>query len=263
MYNNTIIATLFGQEVADIPADLFIPPDALTVVLQHFEGPLDLLLYLIRKQNIDILDIPVAKITEQYLSYITEMEHSQIDLAAEYLLMASVLIEIKSRCLLPKPPAVENEEEDPRAELARRLIEYEQMKNAALQLADLPQAGRDFLWAKLPVAQTVVNHYPNVGIADLQQAWLHILSRAKNFKQHTVQSEAVSVRFQMSHILRCLQTHTALRFEKLFDIKQGVAVAVTTFIAVLELLKEGLAKVEQQDAFAPIFVSPVASVQAA
>ena len=145
MYNNAIIATLFGQEVTDIPSDLFIPPDALTVVLQHFEGPLDLLLYLIRKQNIDILDIPVAKITEQYLSYITEMEHSQIDLAAEYLLMASVLIEIKSRCLLPKPPAVENEEEDPRAELARRLIEYEQMKNAALKLNELPQAGRDFL----------------------------------------------------------------------------------------------------------------------
>lgn len=257
MYQETIIATLFGQEIADIPADLFIPPEALTVVLQHFEGPLDLLLYLIRKQNIDILDIPVTKITEQYLSYINEMEKSQIDLAAEYLLMASVLIEIKSRCLLPKPPAVETEEEDPRAELARRLIEYEQMKNAALQLADLPQAGRDFLWARLPVAQTVVNHYPNVELADLQQAWLHILARAKNFKQHTVQQEAVSVRFQMSHILRCLQSQAKMRFEQLFDIKQGVAVAVTTFIAVLELLKEGLATVEQQDAFEPIFVSVV------
>lgn len=259
----TVIATLFGQEVSDIPSDLFIPPDALTVILQHFEGPLDLLLYLIRKQNLDILNIPVAQITEQYLSYIAQMDKTQLDLVAEYLLMASVLIEIKSRCLLPKPAQIENEEEDPRAELARRLLVYEQMKNAAHKLNQQPQAGRDFLWASLPINQVVVSHNPKVSINDLQQAWLHILARAKQFKHHIVQTERISVRSQMSEIMRLLQQHTYIRFEDVFDVTQGAAVAVTTFIAVLELLKEGLAQVEQNEAFAPIYIYSVSNIQAA
>lgn len=253
--SDAVIATLFGQDVTDIPRDLFIPPDALTVILQHFEGPLDLLLYLIRKQNLDILDIPMTHITEQYLGYIAQMERDQMDLAAEYLLMASVLIEIKSRLLLPRAPSSEEEEQDPRAELARRLLAYEEMKYAALRLDELPQAGRDFWWVSLPQERTLFTHPPVVEISDLQQAWLHILSRARQFKQHTVQQEALSVRAQMSEVLRQLQTHGQTQFEKLFDIRRGAALAVVTFIAILELMKEGLADVTQEAAFAPIYVS--------
>ncbi|MDO5686206.1 MAG: ScpA family protein [Neisseria sp.] len=252
--SETVVATLFGQNVTDIPRDLFIPPDALTVILQHFEGPLDLLLYLIRKQNLDILDIPMTQITAQYLAYIEQMERGQMDLAAEYLLMASVLIEIKSRLLLPRMPDSEDEEQDPRAELARRLLEYEKMKYAAMKLDAMPQAGRDFLWVQLPQARVTLTQPPAVSITDLQQAWLHILHRARNFQQHTVQQEALSVRAQMSEILRHLQSHGSTRFERLFTPQHGAALAVVTFIAVLELMKEGLAQVMQEAAFAPIYV---------
>lgn len=246
------IAWIFGQPVTDVPQDLFIPPDALEVVLHSFQGPLDLLLYLIRKQNIDVLDIPMTKITEQYLHYIAQMDTHQFDLAAEYLLMAAVLIEIKSRLLLPQPAPLNDEEEtDPRAELVRRLLAYEQMKLAAQQLDDLPRAGRDFAWAYLPLEMAVEVKLPEVHVSDLTQAWLGILSRAKHNRSHEVIQEAISVRAQMSSILRHLQ-HGSCRFSDLFRPKQGVAYVVVNFIALLELAKEGLVRIVQPTNFAEI-----------
>ncbi|ETA84581.1 segregation and condensation protein A [Eikenella corrodens] len=251
------IATLFGQPVTDLPADLFIPPDALQVVLHSFEGPLDLLLYLIRKQNIDVLDIPMLKITEQYLAYIAQMDEQNLDLAAEYLLMAAVLIEIKSRLLLPVPPAAEDEDiADPRAELVRRLLAYEQMKLAAVGLDALPRAGRDFAWAYLPLEIATAAKLPEVQLADLTQAWLAILSRAGQRRSHTVvqENEALSVRATMSRILRHLQDG-GCRFSRLFEPESGVAQVVVCFIALLELVKEGLVRLTQEDgAFGDILV---------
>ncbi|MBH5329418.1 segregation/condensation protein A [Eikenella sp. S3360] len=252
------IATLFGQPVTDLPADLFIPPDALQVVLHSFEGPLDLLLYLIRKQNIDVLDIPMLKITEQYLAYIAQMNEQNLDLAAEYLLMAAVLIEIKSRLLLPVPPAAEEDDlADPRAELVRRLLDYEQMKLAALGLDALPRAGRDFAWAYLPLEISAAVQPPEVRLADLTQAWLAILARAGQRRSHTVvqENEALSVRATMSHILHRLQ-EGGCRFSRLFASERSVAQVVVCFIALLELVKEGLVRLTQEDgAFGDILVS--------
>ena len=247
------VAWIFGQPVTDVPQDLFIPPDALKVVLHSFQGPLDLLLYLIRKQNIDVLDIPMIKITEQYLHYIAQMEVYQFDLAAEYLLMAAVLIEIKSRLLLPQPDNTEEgEEADPRAELVRRLLAYEQMKLAAAGLDALPRAGRDFAWAYLPLEIAVEAKLPDVHIADLTQAWLGILSRAKHTKSHAVVQDAVSVRAQMSAILRRLNAQGACRFSELFRPEQGAVYVVVNFIALLELAKEGLVRIVQPENFAEI-----------
>lgn len=253
--NTEAVAWVFGQPVVDLPQDLFIPPDALEVVLHSFQGPLDLLLYLIRKQNIDVLDIPMTRITEQYLHYIAQMEVHQFDLAAEYLLMAAVLIEIKSRLLLPQPEA-ESEEEavDPRAELVRRLLAYEQMKLAAQNLDALPRAGRDFAWAYLPLEIAAEVRLPEVQVADLTQAWLKILSRAKHNRSHEVVRETLSVRAQMTTILRCLNQGVH-RFSELFQPEQGAAYVVVTFIALLELAKEGLIRIVQDDAFAEIHVS--------
>ena len=248
------VAYIFGQAMTDVPADLFIPPDALQVVLHSFEGPLDLLLYLIRKQNIDVLDIPMVRITEQYLAYIAQMDTEQFDLAAEYLLMAAVLIEIKSRLLLPKPPEQPEEEADPRAELVRRLLAYEQMKLAAQGLDALPRAGRDFAWAYLPLEIAAEVRLPEVVLSDLTQAWLAILSRAKHNKSHEVIQEAVSVRAQMSGILRRLQT-APCRFSELFRPSQGPAYVVVTFIALLELAKEGLVRIVQPENYAEIEIS--------
>lgn len=242
------IGTLFGQPVTDLPADLFIPPDALQVVLHNFEGPLDLLLYLIRKQNIDVLDIPMLKITEQYLAYIAQMDADSLDWAAEYLLMAAVLIEIKSRLLLPAPPAAEDEDiGDPRAELVRRLLAYEQMKLAAASLDGLPRAGRDFAWAYLPLEIGIAAKLPEVEAADLAQAWLNILSRAGQRKSHTVVQESISVRAAMSHILRRLQAGGCC-FSHLIEPEQGITQVVVSFIALLELVKEGLVCLVQEDA---------------
>lgn len=246
------LAWVFGQPVTDMPQDLFIPPDALKVVLHSFQGPLDLLLYLIRKQNIDVLDIPMMKITEQYLHYIAQMDTHQFDLAAEYLLMAAVLIEIKSRLLLPQPENIEEDETaDPRAELVRRLLAYEQMKRAAAGLDALPRAGRDFAWAYLPLEIAVEARLPDVQIADLSQAWLAILSRAKHTRSHEVVREALSVRAQMSAILRRLREGGCL-FHQLFRPEQGVALVVVNFIALLELAKEGLVRITQAEGFAEI-----------
>lgn len=255
MPSENTIAWVFGQPVTDVPQDLFIPPDALKVVLGSFQGPLDLLLYLIRKQNIDVLDIPMVKITEQYLHYIAQMEAYQFDLAAEYLLMAAVLIEIKSRLLLPRTAETEDgEEADPRAELVRRLLAYEQMKLAAQGLDALPRAGRDFAWAYLPLEIAAEVRLPEVVLSDLTQAWLAILSRAKHNKSHEVIQEAVSVRAQMSGILRRLQT-APCRFSELFRPSQGPAYVVVTFIALLELAKEGLIRIVQPENYAEIEIS--------
>ena len=253
--NTQAIAWVFGRPVTDLPQDLFIPPDALKVVLGSFQGPLDLLLYLIRKQNIDVLDIPMIKITEQYLHYIAQIEVQQFDLAAEYLLMAAVLIEIKSRLLLPRTAETEDgEEADPRAELVRRLLAYEQMKLAAQGLDALPRAGRDFAWAYLPLEIAAEVRMPEVVLSDLTQAWLAILSRAKHNKSHEVIQEAVSVRAQMSGILRRLQT-APCHFSELFRPSQGPAYVVVTFIALLELAKEGLVRIVQPENYAEIEIS--------
>ena len=249
------VAWVFGQPVTDVPKDLFIPPDALKVVLSSFQGPLDLLLYLIRKQNIDVLDIPMVKITEQYLHYIAQMEAYQFDLAAEYLLMAAMLIEIKSRLLLPRPEEVEDEEVDPRAELVRRLLAYEQMKLAAQGLDALPRAGRDFAWAYLPLEIAVEAKLPEVYVADLTQAWLGILSRAKHTRSHEVVRETISVRAQMTAILRCLNESGISKFSDLFKPEQGATYVVVNFIALLELAKEGLVRIVQPENYGEIEIS--------
>ena len=249
------VAWLFGQPVLDVPTDLFIPPDALQVVLQSFEGPLDLLLYLIRKQNIDVLDIPMRKITEQYLAYIAQMDMRELDLTAEYLLMAAMLIEIKSRMLLPPKKTAEGQEpEDPRAELVRRLLEYEQMKLAATRIAEVPQFGRDFLRAQVYVEQALKPRLPDVELADIQQAWADILKRAKLVQHHKISREELSVREHMSIVLRKLQGRRFAPFEDLFDPAKGVPVLVVTLIALLELAKESLVEVTQAEAYAPIYV---------
>ncbi len=235
-----------------MPNDLFIPPDALQVILQSFEGPLDLLLYLIRKQNLDILDIPMSTITTQYLQYINAMDAQSFDLAAEYLLMAATLIEIKSRLLLPQTQVHLEEEQDPRAELTRRLLAYEQMKQAAFKLDELPQAGRDFDWVQFPFVPELETKLAQVSIADLKQAWLHILSRSHNHKAHTVQQEKISVRSQMQWILSQLQQQTRCLFHALFERNATPALVVTNFIAILELVKESKIYLSQEYACGPI-----------
>lgn len=252
---NLPLAMLFGQPLSELPLDLYIPPDALRVMLERFEGPLDLLLYLIRKQNLDILDIPMAVVTRQYMDYVEAMQAAtQLELAAEYLLMAALLIEIKSRMLLPRPAAVEGDEHDPRAELVRRLLEYEQMKLAAFEIDQLPMAGRDFRWAAVWFDREMVVRLPEVAPVDLKNAWLQLLARSKHTKHHTVKPDELSVREQMGDILKRLSGGTFVAFEDLFDTTRGVPLLVVSFIAVLELTKEGLISVTQAAPYAPIYV---------
>jgi segregation and condensation protein A len=248
-------AKLYGEPLFKLPNDLYIPPDALEVFLEAFEGPLDLLLYLIRKQNFNILDIPLAAVTLQYLEYIEQIRQRNLELAADYLLMAAMLIEIKSRMLLPAKK-VEGEEEllDPRAELVRRLLEYEQIKLAAFQLDTLPQVGRDFVRTQVFIDQTVVTRFPDVDIADLQAAWNDLLRRAKLTEKHTITREELSVREHMTQILRRLQNAKFIEFQDLFETSRGVPVVVVNFIALLELAKETLIEITQAEAFAPIYV---------
>ena len=249
------LARLYGEPLFTLPTDLYIPPDALEVFLETFEGPLDLLLYLIRKQNFNILDIPMAGLTRQYLSYVDEIRSRNLELAAEYLLMAAMLIEIKSRMLLPPKKVAEGQEpEDPRAELVRRLLEYEQMKLAALKLNNLPQFGRDFLKAQVYIEQSLQPRFPEVHIADLQDAWRDILKRAKLVQHHKITREELSVREHMSIVLKRLQGRRFVEFEDLFDPAKGQTVLVVTFIALLELAKETLIEITQAEAFAPIYV---------
>ncbi|EJL84395.1 hypothetical protein PMI15_02096 [Polaromonas sp. CF318] len=249
------LARLYGEPLFAMPHDLYIPPDALQVFLEAFEGPLDLLLYLIRKQNFNILDIPMAAVTRQYLTYVDEIRATNLELAAEYLLMAAMLIEIKSRMLLPPKKVAEGQEpEDPRAELVRRLLEYEQIKLAAHKLNEVPQFGRDFLRAQVYVEQSLQPRFPDVNVVDLQEAWRDIVKRARLVQHHVISREELSVREHMSIVLRKLQGRKFLEFEELFDAARGMPVLVVTFIALLELSKEGLLEVTQAEAFAPIYV---------
>ena len=249
------LARLYGEPLFAMPHDLYIPPDALQVFLEAFEGPLDLLLYLIRKQNFNILDIPMAAVTRQYLVYVDEIRATNLELAAEYLLMAAMLIEIKSRMLLtPKKVAAGQEPEDPRAELVRRLLEYEQIKLAAHKLNEVPQFGRDFLRAQVFVEQSLQPRFPDMNVVDLQEAWQGIVKRARLIRHHVISREELSVREHMSIVLRRLQGRKFLEFADLFEAERGVPVLVVTFIAMLELAKEGLLEVTQAEAFAPIYV---------
>ena len=253
--DHVAVARLYGEPLFQLPTDLYIPPDALEIFLEAFEGPLDLLLYLIRKQNFNILDIPMAAVTRQYLSYVDEIRSRNLELAAEYLLMAAMLIEIKSRMLLPPKKTVEGQEpEDPRAELVRRLLEYEQMKLAATRIAEVPQFGRDFLRAQVYVEQALKPRLPDVELADIQQAWADILKRAKLVQHHKISREELSVREHMSIVLRKLQGRRFAPFEDLFDPAKGVPVLVVTLIALLELAKETLVEITQAEAYAPIYV---------
>ena len=247
------IAKIYGQPVLEIPHDLYIPPDALEVFLEQFEGPLDLLLYLIRKENINVLDIPMAALTAQYLEYVELMRARSLELAAEYLLMAAMLIEIKSRMLLPRPTLGE-QEEDPRAELVRRLLEYEKMKLAAARISELPQAGRDFTLVQVLFEQTVADRLPGVNSEDLRTAWLALLTRAAVNRHHRITRDQLSVRDYMTRVLRRLQEARYVEFQELFDPAQGIPVLVVTLLALLELAREGLIEITQQEAYAPIYV---------
>ncbi len=249
------LARLYGEPLFRMPQDLYIPPDALEVFLEAFEGPLDLLLYLIRKQNFNILDIPLASVTRQYLDYVEQIRRRNLELAAQYLLMAAMLIEIKSRMLLaPKKTADGAEVEDPRAELVRRLVEYEQIKLGAAKLDALPMLGRDFLRAQVHIEQSLQPRWPEVNADDLRQAWKEILQRARLNAHHTISREQLSVREHMSIVLRRLQGKRFVEFHDLFDTSRGVPVLVVTFIAMLELSREHLLEVTQAEAFAPIYV---------
>jgi segregation and condensation protein A len=249
------LARLYGEPLFAMPQDLYIPPDALEVFLEAFEGPLDLLLYLIRKQNFNILDIPMAAVTRQYLNYVDEIRERNLELAAEYLLMAAMLIEIKSRMLLPpKKTAGGEEAEDPRAELVRRLLEYEQMKAAAFRLNEMPQLGRDVLRGQVYIEQSLQQRFPDVAVVDLQEAWRDILRRARLIQHHKITREELSVREHMSMVLKKLQGRRFVEFEDLFDASKGVPVLVVTFIATLELAKETLIELTQAEAYAPIYV---------
>jgi segregation and condensation protein A len=249
------LARIRGEPFNELPADLYIPPEALSVFLDAFEGPLDLLLYLIRKHSLDILDIPMAELTRQYMEYVEAMRSTQLELAAEYLLMAALLIEIKSRMLLPRPKRDDEvEPDDPRAELVRRLLEYERMKKAAAAIAQAPVAGRDFSLVEIHIEQALVERLPGVEVPDLSEAWRSILARAKMTRHHRITREQLSVRAHMSRILKALAPGTFVEFSQLFDVESGVPVLVVSFLALLELSREALIELTQQSPFDPIYV---------
>jgi len=248
-----------GESFTELPDDLYIPPDALEVFLETFEGPLDLLLYLIRKQNLDILDIPVAEITRQYMGYIDLMQELRLELAAEYLVMAAMLAEIKSRMLLPKPVNEEGDEEDPRSELIRRLQEYERFKAAAEDLDQLPRYGRDFFPAKAHVDEIEVEKpLPNLALQDLIFAFQDVLKRATLSAHHQVARETLSVRERMTHILTKLSGDRFIAFTDFFNISEGRMGVVVTFIAVLELFRNSVIELVQSEPFAPIHIRATA-----
>ena len=249
------LALVYGEAFTELPQDLYIPPDALEVFLEAFEGPLDLLLYLIRKQNIDILDIPVAEITRQYMSYVELMKAVQLELAAEYLLMAAMLAEIKSRMLLPRAEGLEAEEEDPRAELIRRLQEYERFKKAAEDLDDLPREGRNFVVPSLPAPEARARKLlPEVELGELLLAMGEVLRRADLFESHQVTREVLSTRERMSQVLERLKDGAFVPFVALFTLDEGRLGVVVTFMAILELVKESLVELVQNEPFSPIHV---------
>ncbi|HEY0062899.1 MAG TPA: ScpA family protein [Telluria sp.] len=248
------IARLYGEPLLRMPTDLYIPPDALEIFLDAFEGPLDLLLYLIRKQNFNILDIPMAQVTLQYLKYVDQIRLHNLELAAEYLLMAAMLIEIKSRMLLPQRKNDDEEAGDPRAELVRRLLEYEQIKVAAYDLNAVPQVDRDFVRPALFVEQSNIPNWPDVDVGDLQRAWLDVLGRARLTQHHRISRQELSVREHMTAILRQLQSSRFVEFADLFEGQGGVPIVVVHFVAMLELAKETLIEITQAEPFAPIYV---------
>lgn len=254
------LAVVRGLPMLEIPQDLYIPPDALEVILEAFEGPLDLLLYLIRRQNLDILDIPIAEITRQYVDYIGLMHEMKLELAAEYLVMAAILAEIKSRLLLPRPPAEEGLEIDPRAELVRRLQEYERFRKAAEDIDAMPRQERDFALAHIVVEDhNVVRLPPPVELRELLLALKDVMKRADLYGHHAIQREALNVRSRMSDVLRALGDGEFHRFETLFDASEGRRGIVVTFLALLELAKEQLLEIMQEAALAPIYLKSLAT----
>jgi segregation and condensation protein A len=249
------LAMVYGQALTEMPVDLYIPPDALEVFLEAFEGPLDLLLYLIRKQNIDVLDIPVAEITRQYMGYVELMQSVRLELAAEYLLMAAMLAEIKSRMLLPRSAALEEEEDDPRAELIRRLQEYERYKAAAEGLDELPRVGRDITVPGLEAPQARARKLlPEVSLEELLLSMAAVLRRADMFESHQISRETLSTRARMSAVLEALKGGVFVPFAALFLAEEGRLGVVVTFMAILELIKESLVELVQNEDFGPIHV---------
>ena len=251
-------AVIQGRPFTEIPHDLYIPPDALEVILEAFEGPLDLLLYLIRRQNLDILDIPIAEITRQYIEYIEMLRDQQFELAAEYLVMAAILAEIKSRLLLPKPGTEESEEADPRAELIRRLQEYERFKQAAENLEALPRAGRDFSLAEAWVEdKSIVRTPPDVDLRELLTALKDVMSRAELFSHHHIQMEPLSVRERMSMIMEALGGESYIKFQNLFSAEEGRRGVVVSFLALMELTRESLVDLVQNKPLGQIYIKTV------
>jgi segregation and condensation protein A len=250
------LAVVRGEPILQMPQDLYIPPDALEVILEAFEGPLDLLLYLIRRQNLDILDIPIAEITRQYMEYIDMMRDvMRLELAAEYLLMAAILAEIKSRLLLPRPPTEEGLEEDPRAELVRRLQEYERFKKAAEDIDALPRLERDTAVVQADTGErNVIKLPPPLDLKEMLLALKDVLHRAELFGHHAIKREALSVRQRMGELLSRLDDTQFHRFESLFDVTEGRLGVVVTFLAMLELAKEFLVNIVQEEPLAPIYV---------
>lgn len=252
-------AVIAGEAVTELPADLYIPPHALEIFLDAFEGPLDLLLYLIRKQNLDILDIAVAPVCEQYMAYIDLMKDAKLELAAEYLVMAAMLAEIKSRMLLPRPQPDDEEEEDPRAQLVRRLQEYERYRKAGQEINDLPRVGRELVMAIVDYqGEPVKRPQPTVNLDQLLNAFKKVVEQAELFKHHHIQREALSVRERMTRILDLVGAENFVSFEALFDLTEGRMGVVVSFLAILELLKESLVTVVQQEPFAPIHIKTAA-----
>lgn len=252
-------AKLYGEPLFKVPQDLYIPPDALEIFLEAFEGPLDLLLYLIRKQNFNVLDIPMAEVTQQYLGYVNQIRNHNLELAGEYLLMAAMLIEIKSRMLLPvKKSEQGDKDEDPRAELVRRLLEYERMKLAARALDEIPQIGRDFLRAKVLLEPNDTRPLPEVNVIDLQEALASLIKRAQLTAHHRITRETLSVRDHMSQILQRLQGLQFIEFGELFQlhIRQGggIPAVIVHLLALLELARESLVSITQAEPYAPIYV---------
>lgn len=252
-------ARIGGETLLELPQDLYIPPDALEVFLETFEGPLDLLLYVIRRDNFNILDIPIAKVTEQYLGYIDLMRSARLELAAEYLVMAAMLAEIKSRMLLPRPAAADEEEEDPRAQLVRRLQEYERYRLAAEQIDTRPRVGRDLYVAVADPPHRKPAPDPQVTLDELIAALQGVLARVESFRHHTVRREALSVRERMAEILSRLSGERFLPLEDFFDAEEGRFGVVVTFLALLELVKESLLMVVQNEPFAPIHLKSAAA----
>ncbi len=254
MIETPLNAKIKGQAFTELPLDLYIPPDALEVYLESFEGPLDLLLYLIRKHNLDILDIPMADLTRQYMIYVEKMQAIKLELAGDYLLMSAMLIEIKSRFLLPKPAEIASED-DPRAELVRRLMEYEAIKLAAQRLDELPKVGEDISVASAYYQHISQINPPEVSLDDLAEAWRNVVKRASHYQHHKIGRAELSVREHMSIILRRLKADKLLEFSELFDVVQdGIAKLVVCFLAILELAREGLLRMTQQAPFSPIYV---------